>query len=138
MTSQEQGYRNRKGEDPVLLSLQHTNEVVNAFDVFFPMLRKVVVAQENQNYRQDRFLEKKKRLVLTDSAEYEQEINLPVCFSKLGDAKAFSSGVISVEDFVVSSLGERFVSVIVHCWLPPRCFINKCHVLDIQGKYGFY
>ena len=51
VTSQEQGYRNRKGEYTVLLFRQHTNEVVNAFDVFFPMLLNTVVAQESQNYR---------------------------------------------------------------------------------------
>lgn len=37
MTSQEQHYRNRKGEYTFLLFLQHTNEVVNTFDVFLPV-----------------------------------------------------------------------------------------------------
>lgn len=57
-----------------------------------------------------------------------------MCFSKLGDAKAFSSGVISVEDFVVGSFGEGFVSVMVPCCLLPQCLINKCDVLDSPGR----
>lgn len=57
-----------------------------------------------------------------------------MCFSKRGDAKAFSSGVISVEDFVTRSFGEGFVSVMVPCGLLPQCLINKCEVLDSPGR----
>ena len=58
MTGHEQRYRNRKGEYTFLLFLQHTNEVVNAFDVFLPLLLKIVVVQGNQNNTWNHFLEK--------------------------------------------------------------------------------
>lgn len=117
MTNQEQSYRNRK-EYTVLLFLQRTNEVANAFDVCCPALLKIVVVREIKIIDRIISWKKNKWLELTELAENEWEINLPGFFSKLRCQGIFPrSDLYPQVDFVASSFGEHSLSLSLHCSL---------------------